>query len=71
MSAAASSSAGGGDSGKTEMDRDVYDYLRTLDGNLECVDCGDANPDWGSPTLGVLFCMGCSGYHRCVLLVGS
>jgi Arf-GAP/coiled-coil/ANK repeat/PH domain-containing protein len=33
-------------------------------GNSECADCGAANPDWASVSLGVLMCLQCSGHHR-------
>jgi len=46
------------------MDDAEYRSLRKLPGNGECVDCGAPNPDWGSPPLGVFFCLDCAGYHR-------
>ncbi|KAJ8254171.1 hypothetical protein COCON_G00207830 [Conger conger] len=33
-------------------------------GNSSCVDCGAADPDWASFTLGVFMCQRCSGIHR-------
>ncbi|KAG5832636.1 arf-GAP with dual PH domain-containing protein 1 [Anguilla rostrata] len=33
-------------------------------GNSSCVDCGAADPDWASFTLGVFVCQRCSGIHR-------
>jgi ADP-ribosylation factor GTPase-activating protein 1 len=47
-----------------EMDPAVFEELQTMDGNGFCVDCGSKNPDWGSPSLGILFCFKCSGVHR-------
>ncbi|KAL7566266.1 hypothetical protein ACA910_011326 [Epithemia clementina (nom. ined.)] len=41
-----------------------FSFLQNLPGNLECIDCGAAKPDWGSPKLGILFCFQCSGLHR-------
>lgn len=38
--------------------------LRRLPGNLLCVDCGAANPEWASLSYGCLLCMHCSGRHR-------
>jgi hypothetical protein len=47
-----------------EMKPEDFQSLQHLDGNKECIDCGAANPDWGSPHLGILFCAQCSGHHR-------
>ncbi|KAJ8283605.1 hypothetical protein COCON_G00024550 [Conger conger] len=33
-------------------------------GNHACADCGAADPEWGSCSLGVFICLGCSGIHR-------
>ncbi|KAM9315183.1 arf-GAP with dual PH domain-containing protein 2-like isoform 1-T1 [Pholidichthys leucotaenia] len=33
-------------------------------GNNLCADCGAAEPDWASYTLGVFVCLNCSGMHR-------
>ncbi|XP_051940607.1 arf-GAP with dual PH domain-containing protein 1 isoform X2 [Hippocampus zosterae] len=33
-------------------------------GNDTCADCGAADPDWGSTSLGVFICLACSGIHR-------
>ncbi|XP_030638097.1 arf-GAP with dual PH domain-containing protein 1 [Chanos chanos] len=33
-------------------------------GNNYCADCGAPDPEWGSCTLGVFICLGCSGIHR-------
>ncbi|KAK7068967.1 Arf-GAP with GTPase, ANK repeat and PH domain-containing protein 3 [Halocaridina rubra] len=33
-------------------------------GNINCVDCGEPNPEWASINLGVLMCIECSGIHR-------
>lgn len=46
------------------MNPSDYNYLLTLPGNRHCVDCGADKPDWGSPKLGILFCLDCSGRHR-------
>ncbi|KAG7491452.1 hypothetical protein MATL_G00003870 [Megalops atlanticus] len=33
-------------------------------GNHACADCGAADPEWGSCSLGVFICLACSGIHR-------
>ncbi|XP_026159913.1 arf-GAP with dual PH domain-containing protein 1 [Mastacembelus armatus] len=33
-------------------------------GNDTCADCGAPDPGWGSCSLGVFVCLGCSGIHR-------
>jgi len=38
--------------------------LRMVAGNNCCADCGAANPEWASVSLGVLICLQCSGHHR-------
>jgi hypothetical protein len=47
-----------------ELNPKVYAQLLAMPGNQFCVDCGDKNPDWGSPKLGILFCLQCSAKHR-------
>ncbi|GCC35716.1 hypothetical protein chiPu_0014204 [Chiloscyllium punctatum] len=32
--------------------------------NSRCADCGTADPDWASYTIGVFICLNCSGIHR-------
>jgi len=49
-----------------EMKPEVFAALQKLPGNGFCVDCGAKSPDWGSPALGILFCLKCSGVHRYV-----
>ncbi|CAB3239245.1 unnamed protein product [Arctia plantaginis] len=39
-------------------------YIRRVNGNDKCCDCGAADPDWASLNLGVLICIECSGIHR-------
>lgn len=39
-------------------------YIRRVNGNDKCCDCGAADPDWASLNLGVLICIECSGVHR-------
>ena len=40
--------------------------IKRLPGNSKCVDCGKDNPEWASLSLGILFCVECSGVHRYV-----
>ncbi|XP_028830083.1 arf-GAP with dual PH domain-containing protein 1 isoform X2 [Denticeps clupeoides] len=35
-------------------------------GNGACADCGAPDPEWGSCSLGVFICLGCSGIHRSI-----
>ncbi|XP_016395054.1 arf-GAP with dual PH domain-containing protein 2-like isoform X2 [Sinocyclocheilus rhinocerous] len=38
--------------------------LAKLSQNCCCADCGAADPDWASCTLGIFVCLNCSGTHR-------
>uniref|UniRef100_A0A8C2ICY4 ArfGAP with dual PH domains 2 n=1 Tax=Cyprinus carpio TaxID=7962 RepID=A0A8C2ICY4_CYPCA len=38
--------------------------LAKLPENSCCADCGAADPDWASYTLGIFVCLNCSGTHR-------
>ncbi|XP_012692870.1 arf-GAP with dual PH domain-containing protein 1 [Clupea harengus] len=40
-------------------------------GNQACADCGAPGPEWGSCSLGVFICLGCSGIHRNIPDIGK
>ena len=40
------------------------DYVLSIEGNDECMECGASNPEWASVTNGILLCLNCSGRHR-------
>ncbi|KAJ8251486.1 hypothetical protein GJAV_G00221880 [Gymnothorax javanicus] len=50
----------------TEQENNKRRLLELIErpGNSSCVDCGAADPDWASFTLGVFVCQRCSGMHR-------
>jgi hypothetical protein len=39
-------------------------FLKSVNGNAQCMDCNDADPQWGTVTYGALLCLKCSGKHR-------
>ncbi|XP_053551263.1 arf-GAP with dual PH domain-containing protein 1 [Bombina bombina] len=47
-----------------ERNRRALQELLHKPGNNICSDCGAADPDWASYTLGVFICLNCSGIHR-------
>ncbi|XP_059170070.1 arf-GAP with dual PH domain-containing protein 1-like [Physella acuta] len=47
-----------------ERQRARLGELLLQDGNGECADCGEKNPDWASCTIGVFLCQACAGIHR-------
>ena len=38
--------------------------LQKLEGNKECVDCKNPQPQWASPKFGIFICFECAGIHR-------
>ncbi|XP_037332446.1 arf-GAP with dual PH domain-containing protein 1-like [Pungitius pungitius] len=40
-------------------------------GNGHCADCGAADPEWASYTLGVFVCLSCSGLHRNIVRISK
>ena len=42
---------------------DIPDILQ-IEGNSECVDCGEKKPKWASMNNGVFLCLKCAGVHR-------
>ncbi|XP_034568171.1 arf-GAP with dual PH domain-containing protein 1-like [Notolabrus celidotus] len=47
-----------------ESNRQRLKQLIEKPGNGHCADCGAADPEWASYTLGVFVCHSCSGLHR-------
>ncbi len=42
---------------------DIYDIIQ-IEGNSECIDCGEKNPKWTSLNNGIFLCLRCAGVHR-------
>ncbi|KAM4530721.1 arf-GAP with dual PH domain-containing protein 1-like [Odontesthes bonariensis] len=47
-----------------EKNRQRVKQLLEKPGNGNCADCGAADPEWASYTLGLFVCQSCSGLHR-------
>jgi hypothetical protein len=39
-------------------------FLKSVNGNAQCMDCNDVDPQWATVTYGALLCLKCSGKHR-------
>ncbi|XP_023666331.1 arf-GAP with dual PH domain-containing protein 1-like isoform X1 [Paramormyrops kingsleyae] len=63
----------GGDKMTTENDteRPSLKSILKQPGNDICADCGAPDPQWGSCTLGVLLCHGCSGIHMTIMEISK
>lgn len=46
------------------LDEEARREIRAAPGNGVCADCGTADPEWASISLGILVCIQCSGVHR-------
>ncbi|XP_048870043.1 arf-GAP with dual PH domain-containing protein 1 [Brienomyrus brachyistius] len=51
-------------SGEQEKNQRLLQDLLKRPGNSTCADCGFADPDWASLTLGVFVCQSCSAFHK-------
>ncbi|XP_023700203.1 arf-GAP with dual PH domain-containing protein 1 [Paramormyrops kingsleyae] len=51
-------------SGEQEKNQRLLQDLLKRAGNGTCADCGFADPDWASLTLGVFVCQSCSAFHK-------
>lgn len=49
---------------KEEDLKEKVSQILKIQGNNECVDCSQADPEWSSVNLGVTLCINCSGIHR-------
>lgn len=46
------------------LDEEARREIKAVPGNGICADCGAADPEWASISLGILVCIQCSGVHR-------
>lgn len=52
--------------GRVDGSMDFLAELQRLPGGMNCADCGEAKPTWGSSNTGALICLSCSGVHRLI-----
>merc|ERR1711871_190963 len=52
--------------GRIDGSMEFLAELQKLPGGMNCADCGDAKPTWGSSNTGALICLNCSGVHRLI-----
>jgi hypothetical protein len=45
--------------------------VKSIPGNDKCCECGMKNPQWASVSFGTVFCLDCSGVHRCVYICAT
>ena len=49
---------------KEEIRDSVMKNILSIPSNQSCFDCGNKQPRWSSPYLGIVICMECAGRHR-------
>ena len=52
--------------GRIDGSMEYLAELQALPGGMNCADCGEAKPTWGSSNTGALICLSCSGVHRLI-----
>merc|ERR1712176_1603309 len=49
---------------QNELHRLILTRILNEEGNRVCADCNERMPRWASWSLGIFFCLKCSGVHR-------
>ena len=49
---------------QVQLSYDALEEIKSLPGNLTCVDCGSFETEWASVSHGTLLCLSCAGKHR-------